>query len=136
MTLWIFLDNIIVWAPSILHFKGLGMRNLQYEMRICHKSHNKVTKTVYVWFEFLWIRRYFGLWALSVPSSPSSPPPFFLPHYTDAVGCAAVCLAAGSMLHLPRRLEGNNKWHQNTIVFLFLFFNLFENKQRRIRIRI
>jgi hypothetical protein len=22
------------------------------------KSHNKVTKTVYVWFEFLWIRRY------------------------------------------------------------------------------
>ena len=31
------------------------MRNLQYEMRICQKSH-KVTKTVYVWFEFLWIR--------------------------------------------------------------------------------
>ena len=22
MTLWIFLDNIIVWEPSILHFKG------------------------------------------------------------------------------------------------------------------
>jgi hypothetical protein len=50
--------NIIVWAPSILHFKGLGMTNLQYEMRICQKSYNKVTKTVYVWFEFLWIRRY------------------------------------------------------------------------------
>ena len=29
MTLWIFLDNIIVWAPSILHFKSLDMRNLQ-----------------------------------------------------------------------------------------------------------
>ena len=34
------------------------MRNLQYKMRICRKSHDKVTKTVYVWFEFLWIRRY------------------------------------------------------------------------------
>ena len=49
------MDNIIVLAPSIRHFKGLGMRNLQYEMRICQKSHNKVTKTVYVWFKFLWI---------------------------------------------------------------------------------
>ena len=58
MTLWIFLDNIIVWAPSINNFKGLGMRRLQYEMRICLKSHNKVTNTVYVLFEFLWIRRY------------------------------------------------------------------------------
>ena len=57
VTLWIFLDNIIVWAPSLLHFKGLGMRNLQYEMRISQKSYNKVTKTVYVWFDFLWIRR-------------------------------------------------------------------------------
>jgi hypothetical protein len=51
------LDNIIVWAPSILHFKGLGTTNLLYEMRICQKSYNKVTKTVYVWFKFLWIRR-------------------------------------------------------------------------------
>ena len=38
---------------SIPHFKGLGMRNLQYEMRICQKSNNKITKTVYVWFAFL-----------------------------------------------------------------------------------
>ena len=37
LSLWIFLDNIIVRAPSILHFKGLGMRNLKYEMRICQK---------------------------------------------------------------------------------------------------
>jgi hypothetical protein len=37
------------------------MRNLQYEMRICQKSHNKVTKTVHVWFEFLWIRRYVNM---------------------------------------------------------------------------
>ena len=28
------LDDIIVWAPSILHFEGLDMRNLQYEMWI------------------------------------------------------------------------------------------------------
>ena len=28
------------------------MRNLQYEMKICQKSQKKVTKTVYVWFEF------------------------------------------------------------------------------------
>ena len=61
MTLWMFLDNIIVWAPSILHFKCLGMRNLHYVMRIHQKSHNKVTKTVYVWFEFLWIRCYIDL---------------------------------------------------------------------------
>ena len=38
MALCIFFDNIIVWATSILHFKGLGMRNLQYEMRICQKK--------------------------------------------------------------------------------------------------
>ena len=29
---------ILLRAPSILHFKGLGMRNLQYKMRICQKS--------------------------------------------------------------------------------------------------
>ena len=40
-------DNIIAWSPHILHFKGLGMRNLQYEMRICQKSHNKITKPVF-----------------------------------------------------------------------------------------
>ena len=40
----------------MLHFKGLGMRNLQNEMRICQKSHIKVTKTVYVRFEFLWLK--------------------------------------------------------------------------------
>ena len=60
LSLWLyeyFLDNIIVRAPRILHFKGLGMRNLQYEMRICQKSNNKVTKTVYVYFDFLWFRR-------------------------------------------------------------------------------
>ena len=33
------LEKIIVLAPSIPHFKGLGMRNLQYEIRICPKTH-------------------------------------------------------------------------------------------------
>ena len=31
------LKIIIVQAPTIPHFKGLGMRNLPYEMRICQK---------------------------------------------------------------------------------------------------
>ena len=35
------------------------MRNSQYEMSICQKSYARVTKTVYVWFGFLCIRRYF-----------------------------------------------------------------------------
>ena len=35
------LDNIIVWAPSILQLKDLGMINVQYEMRICQKSYKK-----------------------------------------------------------------------------------------------
>ena len=49
------LDRILVPAPSIPHFKGFGMRNLQYEIRICQKSHNTVTISVDVWtiwFEF------------------------------------------------------------------------------------
>ena len=44
--------------PSIPHFKGLVMRNLQYELKICQISHNKITKTVHVWFDFLCIRGY------------------------------------------------------------------------------
>ena len=51
---WIILLN----GHLVVYFKGLGMRNLQYEMRVWQKSHNKVTKTVYLWFEILWIRRY------------------------------------------------------------------------------
>jgi hypothetical protein len=54
--------KFMIFSPvaNLMHhplhrFKGLGMRNLQYEMRICQKSHIKVT--VYVWFKFLWIRR-------------------------------------------------------------------------------
>ena len=47
------LDKINVWATSMSHFKGLGMRNLQYEIRISQKSHNKTPIKVYVWFEFL-----------------------------------------------------------------------------------
>ena len=45
-----------MWAPCILYFKGLGMQN--FIMRVCQKSHDKVTNQVYVWFELLWIRRY------------------------------------------------------------------------------
>jgi hypothetical protein len=33
----------IVRAPTIPHFKGLGMRNLQYEISIYQKINNKAT---------------------------------------------------------------------------------------------
>ena len=46
---------------SIPHFKVLDMRNLQYKGGICQKSHNKVTMSVYVRFEFLWNRPYLAL---------------------------------------------------------------------------
>ena len=41
------LDRIAL-APSIPGLKGLGMRNLQYWVRICQKSHNTVTNHNYV----------------------------------------------------------------------------------------
>ena len=31
------LDRIIVQAPTTTHFKGLDLRNLQYEIKICKK---------------------------------------------------------------------------------------------------
>ena len=36
---------IIVKVPRIPHFKGFKMINLQYEIEICRKTHNKVTMT-------------------------------------------------------------------------------------------
>ena len=42
----IFLDRVIVEAPCTAHLKGLDMRNLQYEIRICQKHHTKVTITI------------------------------------------------------------------------------------------
>ena len=42
----------MIQSPSIPHFKGLGMRNLQYEMIICQKTHNKVTMTMSSNFHF------------------------------------------------------------------------------------
>ena len=38
---------IIVQAPTIPHFKGLGMRNLQYEIKFCKKQHTKVAMNTY-----------------------------------------------------------------------------------------
>ena len=34
-------------APIIPHFKGLVMRNLEYEIIICQQIHTKVTITIY-----------------------------------------------------------------------------------------
>ena len=48
----LYYDWIIVPAPSIPHFKGLGMRNLQYETRISQKSYNKGTITSHVFCQF------------------------------------------------------------------------------------
>ena len=46
------LNRIIVPAPSIPHFKGLGMRNLQYEISIYQKINNKATMTISSYFDF------------------------------------------------------------------------------------
>ena len=35
---WIFLDRIIVQAPSMCHFKCLGMRNLENDIKICQNT--------------------------------------------------------------------------------------------------
>ena len=40
------LKIIVVQAPTIPHFKGLDMRNLQYEIRVCPKQHTKVSMTL------------------------------------------------------------------------------------------
>ena len=54
---WISFDKIIVQTPSISHFKGLGMRNLEYQIAICQKIHTKVTITMSMLSRFLWNRR-------------------------------------------------------------------------------
>ena len=41
------LKIIIVQAPTIPHFKGLSLRNLQYEIKICPKQHTKVAMSTY-----------------------------------------------------------------------------------------
>ena len=56
--LWIFLDRIIVTAPSIPHFKGLGTRNLLYELSIYEKINNKATMIMLSYFDFCWLTRY------------------------------------------------------------------------------
>ena len=54
------LGRIIVLATTTIpHFKGLGMRNLQYEIRICQKIHNKVRMSIWSLLEILWIRLYY-----------------------------------------------------------------------------
>ena len=45
---YLYVDRILALATDLPHFKGFGMRNLQYEIRICQKSHNTVTITVYI----------------------------------------------------------------------------------------
>ena len=40
-----FINPIFERASSIPQFKGHGMRNLQYEIRVCQNINNKVTLT-------------------------------------------------------------------------------------------
>ena len=56
--LWKSLDTIIVRTPTISHFKGLGMRNLQYEISIYQKINNKATMPMSSYLDFCWITRY------------------------------------------------------------------------------
>ena len=46
MSKYVPLEKIIVQTPSLPYFKGVGMRNLQSQIRIFQKVHNKVTLTV------------------------------------------------------------------------------------------
>ena len=41
------LKRVIAVAPTIPHFKGFSMRNLQYETRIYQKQHIKVAMSTY-----------------------------------------------------------------------------------------
>ena len=41
------LKIIIVQTPTITHFKGLSIKNLQYEIKICQKQHTKVAMSTY-----------------------------------------------------------------------------------------
>ena len=54
---WILLNRIIVWVPSIPHFKGLGMLNFQYEIRMCKNIHNKVTMWMLWQFFFFFLHQ-------------------------------------------------------------------------------
>ena len=58
--LWISFDQIIVQAPSIPHFKGLGMRNLEYEIRVRQKTHTKVTMAMSMLWQFFLKQTLFG----------------------------------------------------------------------------
>ena len=50
-SVWFKFGHDIFTGFKIKVFK-VGMRNSQYEIRSYQKSHNKVTMTVYVWFDF------------------------------------------------------------------------------------
>ena len=58
VNLWIFFDSIIVWAPSILHC-AWEICNMKwgFARKVIIKSQRQF---IYLWFEFLWIRRYFS----------------------------------------------------------------------------
>ena len=63
LSLWLF------WQILILFCKFLMPRPLKWSIQGAHtiissKNIHKVTNTDYLWFEFLWIRRYFFTWTI------------------------------------------------------------------------
>ena len=47
-----------MWLNNIAHFKGLAMRNLQYEKKIDKKCIIQAQMTKYIYYLFKWGRRY------------------------------------------------------------------------------
>ena len=47
-----YLDGIIVRAPSIPHFKGMNMKNLQYEISIYQNINNEATMPMSNYLDF------------------------------------------------------------------------------------
>ena len=50
--------NWLIQRHDIPHFKGLDLRNLQYEKE-CQKMYNTGTMTKYIYYLFKWDRRYY-----------------------------------------------------------------------------
>ena len=50
-------------------FKGLGMRNLQYELSIYQKINNKATIIMSSYFDFCWLTRYIAMSCIDIRST-------------------------------------------------------------------
>ena len=53
-----FYHLMLVQRLTIPHFKDFDILHLKYEIRICPKNYNKITITLYFYYEIVCIRRY------------------------------------------------------------------------------